>query len=111
MFDWAITILFFASLAFLFADIFLVIERDYPLNPLRWAQERRGRINRATVSRISGLEHDLGYRPCSDDECWTCERYVERLDTSAASVYTRLWDEGTIPSPPKATCPPSTIRK
>lgn len=64
-----------------------------PYNPFKWAQERRRRVERARERRISVLEHDLGYRPCSDERCRECKMVAEG-----------------IPLPPPPTAPPGLTR-
>jgi hypothetical protein len=65
---------------------------EWPYNPLRWAQERRRQANRRRLNRISDLEHELGYRPCSDDTCRPCQR-----DTTTGHP---IWDNPALPAPP-----------
>lgn len=54
----------------------IIIETQYPANPAKWRSERRRRVEMAQVRRISTLEHDLGYVPCSDDDCSICARTI-----------------------------------
>jgi hypothetical protein len=68
----------------------------YPKNPLRWAQEDRRRDKIARRLHISRLEHELGYRPCSADNC---------LDPKCIVAGTRngghpIWDDPSLPAPP-----------
>lgn len=51
---------------------------EWPYNPLRWAQERRRQANRRRLNRISDLEHELGYRPCSNETCMSCMHFVSK---------------------------------
>ena len=41
-------------------------------NPLRWAQERRGRLNMERQERILALEHELGLHADRTVECSYC---------------------------------------
>lgn len=43
-----------------------------PKDPRRWRIAAEVRRMREAGHRISLLEHDLGYTPCSDPDCWTC---------------------------------------
>lgn len=76
------------------------------LNPLRWRGEARKNRALARLQRISELEHDLGYLPCSSDTCWPCEadairnRYLsvdsmvkQCYDKMVDSTYVKLWRE------------------
>lgn len=49
---------------------------ELPWNPFKWAQERRRRANAARARHISRLEHELDYRPCSDESCLSPECIV-----------------------------------
>lgn len=64
---------------------------QWPYNPFKWAQERRERDNKARLDRIKALEHDLGYRPCSDDECRSCRKEIKGHP---------IWDNPFLPAPP-----------
>lgn len=59
-----------------FAFPAIIIETQYPANPAKWRSERLRRVEGARVRRISTLEHDLGYVPCSNDDCYTCARTI-----------------------------------
>lgn len=70
----AASIVFAVVVGFAFPAV--LIETPYPANPAKWRSERRRRVEMAQVRRISILEHDLGYVPCSDDDCSVCARTI-----------------------------------
>ncbi len=87
-------VLFFSlSLVFIFAlSGYLVrLSNGSSPNPFKWAQERRDEANMARLDRIKALEHDLGYRPCSDDKCFSCRQYRKGHP---------IWDNAFLPAPP-----------
>lgn len=90
--------------AIIFSYAYFYADYDYPANPLKWLAQRRKNIENARVRRISNLEHDLGFLPCSSDTCWACEadairnryRSVDSLanecyDKMIESTYVKLW--------------------
>lgn len=79
-----------------FSSYMTALSEGYPRNPLKWAQERRRRVERARLNRIKALEHELGYRPCSDDECYSCSKELKRAGHP-------IWDHPAIPAPPLPT--------
>lgn len=86
----ALLIVFVVVAGFAFPAI--IIETQYPANPAKWRSERRRRVERAQVKRISTLEHDLGYVPCSNDDCWECKRMVS-LPNGGVHVISPTTDE------------------
>lgn len=84
--------------AFVSSYAVMVVDRDYPANPFKWAQERRRRVERARLVRIKNLEHDLGYVPCSDDKCRSCNSLNARGERGHP-----IWDHPAIPAPPLPT--------
>jgi hypothetical protein len=72
------------------------ITHDYPANPLKWAQEGRRQANEARARRISRLEHELGYRPCSDDTCLSPKCIVAGTRNGGHPI----WDNPALPAPP-----------
>ena len=85
-----VLIIIFLSLA---VSYIVVVSEGRPVNPLKWAQDSRERDRIARARRISTLEHELGYRPCSDERCRECKMVAEG-----------------IPLPPPPTAPPGLTR-
>jgi len=75
----------------------IVYDDGYPTNPFKWAQERRRRDNKARARRISRLEHELGYRPCSDDKCGPCNGVPTGRGVGRGHP---IWDNPALPAPP-----------
>ncbi len=65
-----------------FAYPAVMIELSLPLNPFRLRRGIREKRENKQIRRISKLEHELGYKPCSDSECYSCNRMVEMPDGS-----------------------------
>jgi len=68
----------------------------YPANPFKWAQESRRRDRIARRLHISRLEHELGYRPCSDETCLSPKCIVAGTRNGGHPI----WDDPSLPAPP-----------
>jgi hypothetical protein len=55
----------------------VMIELSLPINPFCARRGIRERREHRQASRISKLEHDLGYLPCSDSNCYTCTMKIK----------------------------------
>jgi hypothetical protein len=78
----AVLLLGFIAFSFAIAYPIVMIELSLPLNPFRIRRGIREKREHKQIRRISKLEHDLGYKPCSDSECYSCNRMVEMPDGS-----------------------------
>jgi len=61
--------------AVIFAPMFYIWyceDHELPKDVRRWRSAAQVRRMREAGHRISRLEHDLGYTPCCDPDCWTC---------------------------------------
>ena len=76
---------------------FVVTSNGSSWNPLRWAQERRDEESRARLAHISQMEHELGYRPCSDDACRPCNGVPTGRGVGRGHP---IWDDPSLPAPP-----------
>lgn len=86
----------FLSTGLIILFIGMTVIHEYPKNPLRWAQERRRRDNEKRARRIKALEHDLGYRPCSDEHCLDRKCIVSKVRNGGHPI----WDNPALPAPP-----------
>lgn len=99
MIRFLVTLLFLIPMFGLLIGTTLAFLRDMyglPYNPFKWAQERRRRLERARERRISVLEHDLGYRPCSDEHCLDPKCIVSKVRNGGHPI----WDNPALPAPP-----------
>ena len=82
----------------------VAVGEGYPANPFKWAQERRRRVERARVVRIRDLEHDLGYTPCSDDECYPCRKRVT-MKSPSNDLINAAWENSIRSGNYRSTAP------
>lgn len=117
-----------ASLGFIFVTLgisaiivgflTMTIKHEYPKNIFAWRAERRRNIEIAREQRISALEHDLGYLPCSRENCRTCKKALsaqpKQQISSMTGLVTDLYDrmvDLALHSPPPPTADPAKILK
>jgi hypothetical protein len=90
----------------------VMIELSLPLNPFRIRRGIREKREHKQIRRISKLEHDLGYKPCSDSECYSCSRMVEMPNGSYYQMRSDInhlieqgWDKEVLFKNPRPLLP------
>lgn len=77
--EYVLAIGFAATIIFAFVYPATMIELDLPINPLLVRRGIREKREYKQIRRISELEHDLGYIPCSYDNCYSCQRQIQHV--------------------------------
>ena len=77
---------FAATIIFAFVYPATMIELDLPINPFHIRRGIRERREHEQTRRIRELEHDLGYLPCSDDECYSCNKSLRKIEISREKI-------------------------